>query len=326
MKLAKLLIAFLILVPHPCRSAFVLERQGGEDKPSQSKTRIVMLGTGTPSTDPDRSGPATAIVVNGTSYIIDCGPGVVRRATAAANKYKLDALKSQNLKIVFITHLHSDHTLGLPDLIFSSWVMERAEPLKIYGPRGTESMAHHIEAAYGEDIRVRTTGGQPHTNTGYWIEVHELIPNPNANTFETPIYKDANVTVTAFPVKHGSWNTPNDERAFGYIFQTPDRKIVISGDTAPTDAIAKACNGCDVLIHEVYSTAGLATRTPDWKRYHSQFHTSSAELAKIATDARPGLLILYHQLFWGQTEEQLISEMKEKYAGKFVSAHDLDLY
>ena len=288
----------------------------------QQKTQIVMLGTGMPVADPDRAGAATAIVVNGSSYIIDCGPGIVRRAAAAANKYKIPALEAKNLKIVFITHLHSDHTLGLPDLIFSSWTLDREEPLHIYGPKGVSAMAQHIEEAYVEDIRIRTTGGQPHNNTGYKAEAHEISANPSGGV----IYKDANVTVTAFPVKHGLWNTASDDRAFGYIFQTADRKIVISGDTAPTDAIVKACNGCDVLIHEAYSQAGFDKRTPDWKAYHSKYHTSAPELAKIATDAKPGLLILYHQMTMGQTEDELLSEIKQGFTGKVVSAHDLDIY
>jgi ribonuclease BN (tRNA processing enzyme) len=81
-----------------------------------------------------------------------------------------------------------------------------------------------------------------------------------------------------------------------------------------------------VLIHEVYSQAGFATRKPEWQRYHSRFHTSSGELAKIATKARPGLLVLYHQLFWGTTEDDLLKEVRANYAGKVVSGSDLDVY
>lgn len=281
---------------------------------AQQKTQIVMLGTGMPVADPDRSGPATAIVVNGSSYIIDCGPGVVRRASAAAKKYKIPALEAGKLKIVFITHLHSDHTVGLPDLIFSSWVMGRAEPLQVYGPAGVKNMTDHLEAAWAEDINVRTTGGEPSNKTGYKVDAHEVTSGQ--------IYKDGNVTVTAFRVNHGTWN----ERGVGYIFQTPDRKIVISGDTAPTDAIAKACNGCDVLIHEVYVHAGFMEQKPEWQAYHSKFHTDSGALAKIATEAKPGLLVLYHQLFWGHSEQELLAEVKKGYSGKVVSAHDLDMY
>jgi ribonuclease BN (tRNA processing enzyme) len=281
---------------------------------AQQKTQVVMLGTGNPNADPDRSGPATAIVINNASYLIDCGPGVVRRATAAAKKHQLPGLQAPNLKVVFITHLHSDHTVGLPDLIFTPWVLGRAEPLKIFGPPGVKAMAEHVEAAWAEDIRIRKTGGEPSKGDGYKVEVREATSGQ--------VYKDANVTVTAFSVKHGAWK----ENGIGYIFQTPDRKIVISGDTAPTDAIAKACNGCDMLIHEVYSQAGFALRPPEWKAYHSSFHTTSTELAKIASEAKPGMLVLYHQGFWGQTEESVLAEIRQGYAGKVVSAHDLDIY
>jgi len=280
-------------------------------KASATKTQVIMLGTGTPIADPDRSGPAVAIVVNGSSYIVDCGPGVVRRAAAAAKHSDINALNAENLKIVFITHLHSDHTLGYPDLILSPWVLGRKEPLQVYGPIGLQSMTDHILKAWEKDIDIRTSGRA--NKTGYKVQAHEVMPGI--------VYKDANVTVKAFLVNHGSW-----DQAFGYRFETADRNIVISGDTTYSDAIVKACNGCDVLIHEVYSQAGFDKRPPDWQKYHSHFHTSSGQLAKISGDAKPGLLVLYHQLFWGTTEDELVAEVRKGYAGKVVSAHDLDVY
>jgi ribonuclease BN (tRNA processing enzyme) len=90
--------------------------------------------------------------------------------------------------------------------------------------------------------------------------------------------------------------------------------------------VVENCNGCDVLIHEVYSQAGFLKRPPAWQNYHSHFHTSSLQLAELATRARPKLLILYHQLFWDQTEEQLLSEIRQTYHGDVVSGHDLDIY
>src|SRR5438309_1772934 len=111
-----------------------------------SKTQIVLLGTGTPRPDPDRSGPATAIVVNGTPYLVDFGAGVVRQA-ADARKKGVRGLEAVNLRIGFLTHLHSDHTLGFPDLILTPWVVGRKEPLEVYGPPGTRDMAEHILAA-----------------------------------------------------------------------------------------------------------------------------------------------------------------------------------
>lgn len=277
-----------------------------------SKTQIVFLGTGTPNADPDRFGPSVAIVVNDTPYIVDFGPGVVRRA-AAAHRNGIAGLTMPKLTHAFLTHLHSDHTAGYPDLILTPWVLDRVDPLEVYGPPGLQNMTDHILAAYREDISMRLDGGEPSNKTGFKVNVHEIKPGV--------IYQDANVKVTAFPVKHGSW-----KEAFGYRFETPDRTIVISGDTAPAETIVANCRGCDVLIHEVYSTAGFATRPPAWQKYHSQFHTSSEELAALANRAKPGLLILYHQLFWGTSEAELVKEINADYAGKVVAAHDLDVY
>ena len=269
--------------------------------------QVILLGTGTPNADPDRSGPSVAIVANNTPYIVDFGPGIVRRAAAAK-------IKPSDLKIAFATHLHSDHTAGLPDLIFTPWTLERTAPLELYGPKGLAEMAKNIEKAYRQDIKIRLTGGEPSNKTGYKVNVHEIKPGQ--------IYRDANVTVEAFRVPHGEW-----PEAFGYRFDTSDgRSIVISGDTGPTDAVAKACNRCDILIHEVYSTAGFARRPPEWQRYHAKYHTSSEQLAGIATKAHPGLLVLTHQLFWGTSEKDLLAEVTRLYQGKVVSAHDLDIF
>ncbi len=278
----------------------------------KSRTQIVLLGTGTPNADPDRSGPSVAIIVDETSYIVDFGPGVVRRA-AAAHRMGVKALAMPKLTRAFVTHLHSDHTAGFPDLIFTPWVLEREQPLEVYGPKGLKAMTKHILEAYREDIHIRLKGLEPANKTGYKVKVNEIRPSV--------IYSDHNVKVTAFLVNHGSW-----PEAFGYRFDTPDRSIVISGDCAPSESVVKNCNGCDVLIHEVYSQAGFMTRPPVWQRYHSSFHTSTRELGEIATKAKPGLLILYHQLFWGKSDEELVNEVRQFYDGKVVSGSDLAVF
>ncbi len=277
-------------------------------------TVVVMLGTGTPFADPDRFGPSVAIVVNGTPYLVDAGPGVVRRAAAAA-RAGTKALDVTNLKTLFLTHLHSDHTLGYPDLLLSPVPLERKGPLHVYGPSGTQEMTDHIFAAWKKDIDIRVHGLEKDDADGYRADVHEITAGP--------VFKDANVTVTAIAVKHGSF--PTDE-SLGYRFQSADRTIVLSGDTAYAPAIATACNGCDVLIHEVYCDAGLAKRDDQHRLYHSTFHTGARDLAKLATAARPKLLVLYHQLFFGCSEQELLREVKAGYNGAVVSAHDLDLY
>lgn len=286
---------------------------GGALPGAQPQTRVVMLGTGTPNADPDRYGPSVAVVVDETSYLVDFGVGVVRRA-AAAERSGIKALAATKLTTAFATHLHSDHTLGLADLILTPWILERPTPLRVYGPRGLRAMTNHLIAAYADDLRIRTRGGEPrHGHDPRRVDVHEIVPGI--------VYRDERVTVTAFAVKHGAW-----EQAFGYRFQTPDRTIVISGDTGPESGLADQCRRCDVLVHEVYSEAGFAKRPPEWQAYHSRYHTSTRELGAIASRAQPGLLVLYHQLIWSSTEDELLKEVRSAYAGKVVSAHDLDVY
>ena len=280
---------------------------------AQSGTRVVMLGTGTPNADPERSGPAVAVVVNGTAYLVDAGPGVMRRAAAAATRHSLPALAARNIGIVFLTHLHSDHTVGLPDVMHTSWVAERIAPLKVFGPAGTARMVEHLQAAWSEDIVIRTTGRQPHTDEGWKVSVTDVTAGV--------VYQDSNVVVRAFRVPHPEW-----EYSYGYRFETADRTVVISGDTGPSDAVVAACNGCDVLVHEVYSAKGFLTRTPDWQAYHIVAHTSTTDLADLAARARPGLLVLYHQLYWGDDDAGLLAEMAARYSGRTVSARDLDIF
>ena len=285
-----------------------------------SRTQIVMLGTGTPIPDPDRSGPAVAIVVDSVAYLFDAGAGVVRRAAAAGrNGVRAFASRtavgqpSPRFDRVFLTHLHSDHTLGLADVIFTPWIQGRRAPLDIYGPPGTNHLVSGLLDANSEDIaeRIAASGG-PSPN-GWKSVVHEIA--------EGIVFQDSRITVRAFPVHHAGW-----KYAFGYRIETPDRTIVISGDTRADSIIPERCHGCDVLIHEVYSDSGFSKLAPERQVYHAQAHTSATQLGDIATRAKPGLLILYHQLFFGSSEEKMLSEVRSRYSGRVVSAHDLDVY
>jgi len=280
-----------------------------------SVTKVVMLGTGTPNADPERSGPAVAIVVNDTPYLVDFGPGVVRRASAMSPTYggPIAGLEAKNLRYAFLTHLHSDHSAGLSDLILTPWVLERDTPLELYGPDGIEEMASHILKAYRADIDYRVYGLEPANNRGWRVNTHTVE--------EGVVFEDDNVKVEAFRVRHGTW--PN---AFGYRFTTPDRVIVISGDAAPDDVVERQASGADILIHEVYSVEGFRKRDPYWQKYHSSNHTSAHELGELASRAKPKLLVLYHVLFWGSSEETVLREVREKYAGDVVLADDLDVF
>ena len=176
-------------------------------------SQIILLGTGTPNADPTRSGPSVAIVVGDQAYLVDFGPGIVRRA-AAAFQAGIPALEPRRLNLAFLTHLHSDHTAGYPDLILTPWVLERDQSLQVFGPPGLRSMTEHILEAYRADIRERLQGLEPANDQGYHVNIREIQAGL--------IYKDEHVQVEAFPARHGSWE------AFGYKFYTPDRTIVIS--------------------------------------------------------------------------------------------------
>lgn len=277
-----------------------------------SRTSIVMLGTGTPIPDPNRQGPSLVVVVDNTPYFFDAGTGVVRRAVAA-QRAGVPGLQMPRLQRVFITHLHSDHTLGLPDLLFTPWIQGRRVPLEVYGPPGTKRMMTSIVDAWDEDIHERlATSGGPSAN-GWKADVHEIAAGV--------VYKDSLVTVRAFAVPHSGW-----KYAFGYRIDTPDRSIVVSGDTRPSPAIAAACNGCDVLIHEVYSDSGFANMPVARQKYHAQAHTSATQLGTIATAARPKLLILTHILFFGASEERVLAEVRSTFKGNVVLPRDLQVF
>jgi len=300
-------LAIILFESLPMRSA-----PAQSTKPS--RTQIVLLGTGTPGPDPDRSGPATAIVVDGTPYLVDFGPGVVRRAAAAVRK-GITGLRPSTIGVVFATHLHSDHTAGYPDLIITTWVAGRSTPLEVYGPRGIKAMTDAVLTAYSVDIETRLKDrGQSNAKL---VNAHEIAPGV--------VYRDARVTVTAFRVKHG------ELEAYGYRFDTPDHSIVISGDASPSESVVESCNGCDVLIHEHYSMASFAQVDSQWQQYRLRHHTSTQQLAELATRARPGMLILYHRSNPGARgasapEAAVLDEMRKFYRGKWVSGHDLDVY
>lgn len=302
------LVAFLLL----CLIVAGPSAAGLEPSPT---TRVIILGSGTPNPDPERAGPAVAIVVNDTPYLVDFGPGVVRRAAAMSPSYggSIEGLETDKLAIAFLTHLHSDHTTGLPDLVLTPWVMGRERPLELYGPEGVAAMASNILEAYAADIRYRIDGLEPANETGWRVNAHEID--------EGVVYSDDNVRVDAIRVRHGTW-----KNAFSYRFTTPDRVIVISGDVAPDPRFEEFARDSDILIHEVYSVSGFARRDEFWQTYHAANHTSAHELGELAAKVQPDLLVLYHVLFWGSTAETVVEEVREKYDGEVVLASDLDVF
>ena len=186
MKHQTLLIALIITI-------FQMPAGAQRDFSDSEITKLVLLGTGNPNPSPEQSGCALALVVNNTPYIVDFGPGLVRKSAALTPRYggHLEGLETSRLRTAFLTHLHSDHTAGYPDLILTPWVMGRDEPMEVYGPVGTGSMTDHILKAYQEDIRYRVYGDEPANDRGWRVNWHEFEK-------EGEIYRDSNIVVEAF--------------------------------------------------------------------------------------------------------------------------------
>lgn len=290
-------------------------------------TKLVLLGTGTPNACPNASGPSSAVVVGDRAYLVDFGPGVVRQASKAYYK-GVDALRPDLLTVAFCTHLHTDHTAGYPDLIFTPWVLERAEPLKVYGPKGIGSMTEHILQAYAVDIDFRLHGFERANEVGYQVQATEIEPGI--------VYADDRVTVEAFAVSHGTLES------YGYQFTTVDgKRIVITGDTAPLEIVAEKARGCDILLHEVEYAAGIASRELKWQKYHREVHTLSTDLAGVASKAQPKLLVTYHRIYHMNIQDNtqnLPAEMQRRceailreigqagYSGTVINGEDLDIF
>ncbi|HEX4561587.1 MAG TPA: MBL fold metallo-hydrolase [Gemmatimonadales bacterium] len=274
-----------------------------------AQTKVVLLGTGFPRPDPNAWGPATAVVVGDRTFLVDAGVGVERRMAAAH-------LPINGPTAVFITHLHSDHTLGLADLILTSWVMQRRGPLQVYGPAGLQPMTDHLLAAYAVDEKARIEDLEHESGDNLRVAVHEIAAGV--------VYDSAGVKVTAFRVLHGPLE------AYGYRFDTPGRVVVISGDTRPSEELVKASAGADVLVHEVYSGSHLKVEDrpggADWPTYMKSLHTSDVELGLLAERIHPKLLVLTHIIRMGATDEEMLAAVRQTFKGEVVMGRDLGEY
>lgn len=282
-------------------------------------TQVVLLGSGTPVADPDRSGCSIAIIVNTMPYIVDFGPGVMRQLSAVTPYFSksghgIEGLDLRNVTRAFLTHLHSDHTTGYPDLILTPWAVGgsgRNRPLEVYGPKGINQMTENILEAYREDINYRISGLQSNNDLGWRVNSHEILE-------EGVIYQDSNVKVEAFPAPHGTWTN-----AWAFRFTTPDKIIVISGDTRYSEKLIEYTKDADILFCEVYSEKLMHWAGLDYFRSH---HISTTELAKLAKIAEPKLLVLYHVMPSGVVEQDYLDEIIEIYKGKVIFGNDLDKF
>ncbi|HEX4105673.1 MAG TPA: MBL fold metallo-hydrolase [Rhizomicrobium sp.] len=278
-----------------------------------AKSRLILLGTGGgPTPKLDRAEPAQVIIVNGAAYVIDCGNGVARQLVLAG-------VPLSSLRAVFITHQHSDHNADYGNLIWLAWASTLTTKVNSYGPPPLKEMTRLFLEMNDYDIKTRMA------DEGR-VDLKPLIV-PHEITAGGPVMQDENVKVTAALVDHGMVKP-----AFAYRFDCPDRSIVISGDTRPSENLVRLAHGADVLVHEVMYLPALekliaSEPNATTLRAHLQAaHTSTEEVGRIATEAGVKTLVLSHFVPGGAPvipDQVWYDAVKPYFAGRLIVGRDL---
>jgi ribonuclease Z len=265
---------------------------------------VLLIGTGFPRPDPEHAGACTVVIARDKWFAVDAGRGATMRIAATDLKYA-------SFKAVFLTHLHSDHTAGLPDLFDTSWQFgRRSVPLELYGPPGTKRLADAMLAFFAEDIHLRRDLLEKHPAAGATIRTHIVK--------EGVVYDDGDVKVTAFTVDHKP--VPY---AFGYRFESHGETVVVSGDTRPTPNLVRYAKGADVLVLEAYLPEFFdKVDTPEVAARLKSYHTSAEEAGAIAAAAGVKTLVLTH-LIPGNANETFRERAALKFKGTIVVGRDL---
>lgn len=256
--------------------------------------RVTLLGTGTPFPNSDRFGSAILVEAAEKKLLFDCGRGVVIRLTqAGVSLKKIDGL--------FLTHLHSDHVVGIPDLWLSGWFLGRDQPFPIWGPTGTRSLTEHLEQAFGFDVHIRQTGPDSLSANGVQIDAKEVE--------QGEIYNDGLTRVSAFLVDHGPVKP-----AFGYRIDSAGYSVVISGDTKFCQNLVDFASGVDCLIHAAWSSDHQNSAPPSKRSI-----ASAEDAGRVFALVKPKLGVIYHY----KDENGLWDAVRKEYQGPLVIGKDL---
>lgn len=293
-------------------SAWLARAASGETSQRPPRTRLVLLGTaGGPTPKARSAAPAQAVVVGDRIYLVDCGDGVARQLALAK-------LPIRQLRAVFITHQHSDHNAGYGPLFLLGWAANHTSPIDTYGPPPLVEMTERLLDAYRYDIELRIADeGRP--PLAPLIRPHEI-------TGDGEVFRDDRVRVRAGLADH-----PPIRHAFAYRFDTPDRSIVISGDTRYSQRVIDLAKGADVLVHEVVSREFWerpdAPQPKSVVRHILASHTDAEDVGKVAAAAGVGTLVLTHFVPTegpgAPTDDQWIGAVRRHYNGKVVVGKDL---
>ena len=276
-------------------------------------TRLILLGTGGgPRPRKANSASAQVVVVNETAYVVDCGDGVARQLVFAG-------IPLPTLRHIFLTHQHSDHNADYGNLLLLAWTSGLRTRVDSWGPPPLEEMTQHFMEMNSYDIRIRIEDeGRPPLQP--LVHVHELMEGGL-------ILEDENVRVTATLVDH-----PPVVPAFGYRFDAPDRSIVISGDTAPSEKLIDLARGADVLVHDALYPSAIdrlvagVPNAPTLKQSILSHHTSAEDAGRVAQAAGVKTLVLSHLVppeDPAVTDQMWIDAASTHFDGKIIVGKDL---
>jgi len=260
--------------------------------------RVHLLGTGSPLPLTYRFGPATLVEAGGEKFLFDAGRGNIQRLHTLGIPF-------DDVDKLFLTHLHSDHTIGIPDLYLTGWLRGRKKPLQVWGPEGTKKMMDAMVDAFDYDIKIRLD-----QNPGSDVETTEFT--------EGVVYDKDGVTITAFTVDHGVVKP-----AVGYRIDYNGRSVVLSGDTRYSEAVIEQAKGVDLLVHEVAAASDeMAEKVPAIPRI-LDIHTTPEEAAKVFSKAAPKMAVYSHIVLFGVDEDELEKTTRAHYDGPLIIGEDL---
>ena len=269
-----------------------------------NEIRVTLLGTaGGPRAFVDKAGISTLVEAGGERLLFDAGRGSVQRLVQAG--FPMNAVTK-----LFLTHLHSDHIIGIPDLMLSPWAAapERKVPLEVWGPDGTRDMMRHLEEAFAFDIHMRRDVDESFSPDGITMVAHDIQPGK--------VYEKNGVTVTAFLVSHGLVKP-----SYGYRVDYAGRSVALSGDTSPSDNLVAVCKGVDVLIHEAIDLEVLRRLVPDKIRMGAivERHTTPEQAAGVFSKVSPRLAVFSHS----PGTPAIVEQTRRSYPGRVEMGEDL---
>ncbi len=288
--------------------AISLEAASGQPKfhdsepASSGKIRVILLGTGGgPTVRLQRFGPSTLVEAGNEKLLFDCGRGVLLRLMQAG-------IPLDNVTRVFLTHLHSDHIVDIPDLLLSPWAsFGRKAHMEFWGPEGTQDMMDHLQRAFAFDIHIRRDVDERFPGEGIRVVSHDIS--------QGTVYEHGGVKVTAFLVDHGPVKP-----AFGYRVDYRGHSLVLSGDTRYSENLARFSRGADILVHEASDPDAIrAHLDPEKLQRIRAHHITPEQAAELFSLIKPRMAVLYHT----SGNPRLLAQIRAHYSGKLEMGEDL---